>query len=145
MVIICPPRISSFPVMVGLTDILRREGQMVGDLDVESSIPTRLLKPRKSILHRTSEITPVRLEGEMHRQRSLRNPIVHLCPRTQHRRIRTGLYLPRSHDPLPVGKCKVSDLMREGHLRNEPPLESRRRVGCQVHLVLQLQPRLHLV
>ena len=56
MVIVGSAVILALMVVVGLTDILRRERQVVEQLDVETSIPADLLKPGEAV---PGEVAPV--------------------------------------------------------------------------------------
>jgi hypothetical protein len=62
MVVICPAVIFAGVIVIGLTDILRRERQVVEQLDVETGIPADLLKPSEAV---PGEVAPVWFYGKM--------------------------------------------------------------------------------
>lgn len=56
MVIVGSSVIFAGVIVIGLTDILRRERQVVEQLDVETGIPADLLKPGEAV---PGEVAPV--------------------------------------------------------------------------------------
>ena len=62
MVVICPAVIFAGVIVVGLTDVLRSESEVVEQFDVETGVPADLLEPGETVLR---EIAPIWFYREM--------------------------------------------------------------------------------